>query len=237
MAQQHPQPEPPSEPAAAPPAPAAQSIERVVAALQDPTRRGILLAFYADPTPRSVDDVAAAAGVHRTVAFGHLERLRALGFLQASQRRGLPGKPAKLYRLIAGPLQLHHPARQFAILAGLLAEGLRGMGDAGIAAAHAVGRRQGAALARQAGPDAPAGVLAPLSHLGGDYTVETDRVLARNCIFEEACACAPEIVCELHAGLIEGALGAAGVARRVTPCDGGAHAAAVCVYRLDSLPA
>ena len=42
-------------------APDPPTIERLVAALQDPTRRGILLAFYADPRPRSVDDVAAAA--------------------------------------------------------------------------------------------------------------------------------------------------------------------------------
>ena len=216
-------------------APSGDAIERLVSALQDPTRRGILLAFYADPSPRCIDEVAAAAGVHRTVAFGHLERLVTLGFLGTSQRRGLPGKPAKLYRLVAGPLELHHPARQFAALAGMLAEGLQDFGDPGVAAAHQAGRRHGRALGlpRESGAGDTADALLPLTLLGGDYVVEGDRVLARNCIFQEACARAPQVICHLHAGMIEGALEAAGTPHDVAPCDADdAHTA--CVYQLTS---
>jgi predicted ArsR family transcriptional regulator len=209
----------------------AAAIERLVAALQDPTRRGILLGFYADPRPRSVDDVAAAAGVHRTVAFTHLERLAALGFLATSQRRGLPGKPAKLYALVAGPLELHHPARQFATLAGLLAAGLQRFGADGVMAARDAGRQHGAALGGVATGDV-AEALLPLCLLGGDYAVDGDRVLARNCIFREACASAPELVCQLHAGLIEGVLGASGLPGRVEPCSAEEHAA--CAYRVSA---
>ena len=36
-------------------------------------------------------------------------------------------------------------------------------------------------------------------------------VVARNCIFREACAEAETIVCELHAGLLEGAFQQAGL--------------------------
>jgi predicted ArsR family transcriptional regulator len=209
---------------------AGASIERIVAALQDPTRRGILLSFYDEPGQRSVDDVAALAGIHRTVAFSHLERLVSLGFLATSRRRQrAPGKPAKLYHLVAGPLQLHHPARQFATLAGLLAEGLQGLGPPGVAAAREAGRRQGTALSLAPASN-PEDALLPLMLLGGDYQVRDQQVHARNCIFREACASAPEVVCQLHAGLIEGALAAAGTPRRVEPCGGAAHAA--CVYRL-----
>jgi predicted ArsR family transcriptional regulator len=215
--------------APAAPANALAAIERLVPALQDPTRRGILLGFYDDPRPRSVDEVAAGAGVHRTVAFGHLERLVTLGFLGVSQRRGLPGKPAKLYRLVAGPLELHHPARQFATLAGLLAAGLERFGEPGVAAAREAGRRHGAALGGRPA-STPAEALVPLALLGGDYEVRGERVLARNCIFREACASAPEVVCQLHAGMIEGALAAAGTPRRVEPGGGEEHAA--CVYDL-----
>jgi predicted ArsR family transcriptional regulator len=214
--------------------PASDAIERLVAALQDSTRRGILLGFYADPHARSVDDVAAAAGVHRTVAFGHLERLVTLGFLGTSQRRGLPGKPAKLYHLVAGPLELHHPARQFATLAGLLGEGLQGFGAEGVAAAREAGRRQGAALCAGAGEAAALSVaeaLIPLVLLGGVYEVDGERVVAHNCVFQEACARAPEVICHLHAGMIEGVLEAAGTPCAVTPCDaGGEHTA--CAYQL-----
>jgi predicted ArsR family transcriptional regulator len=212
------------------------AIERLVAALRDRTRRGILLSFYDDPRPRSVDDVAEAAGVHRTVAFGHLERLVGLGFLAATaQRRGVPGKPAKLYALVAGPLELHHPARQFASLAGMLALGLQGFGAAGAAAAREAGRRRGAALGAGLAHSV-ADALLPLALLGGEYDVEEQRVRARNCIFREACVTAPELICQLHAGMIEGALDAAGTPRHVEPCGSDEHSP--CVYRLSApLPA
>jgi predicted ArsR family transcriptional regulator len=219
-------------PPAAPVGSAAQ-IERLVGALQDPTRRGILLSFYDDPSARTVDEVATAAGVHRTVAFGHLERLAAQGFLEISQRRGVPGKPANLYALGAGPLELHHPARQFAILAGLLAGGLEHFGAAGSQVAREAGRKHAAILCSAAPGGGAADIeqaLRPLAVLGGSYAVEGDRVLARNCIFREACASAPQVVCQLHAGMIEGALEAAGRPGRVEPI--GATDAAPCVYRL-----
>src|SRR5215831_12698865 len=79
-----------------------QELEQTMAALRDPTRRRILLGFYDNSVDRTIDDVAAGAGVHRTVAFQHLERLAALGYLTTDQRRGLRGKPAKVYRLAAG---------------------------------------------------------------------------------------------------------------------------------------
>ncbi len=222
------QPPPGHGPDAAPVAIAA-TIERLVGALQDPTRRGILLAFYDDPRPRTVDEVAALAGVHRTVAFGHLERLAALGYLATSQRRGVPGKPANLYSLAAGPLELHHPARQFAVLAGLLAAGLEQLGDAGVTAAREAGRRHAARLCYEPA-GSPVAALRPLALLGGSYVVEGDRVLARNCIFREACAEAPRVVCQLHAGMIEGALQGGGQAQRVEALGGSGEVP--CAYRL-----
>jgi len=83
-------------------------LERAVSALHDPTRRAILLDFYMTGAERTVDDVAKAARVHRTVAFSHLERLAALGYLSTSQLRGKSGKPAKLYRLTARPIELSY---------------------------------------------------------------------------------------------------------------------------------
>src|SRR4029077_17380575 len=88
----------------------ATDMERALGALRDFTRRDILLRFYSDRKPRSVDDVAEFAGIHRSVAFDHLERLVGLGCLESERGRVFPGKPAKIYRLTAGPLQLSHPA-------------------------------------------------------------------------------------------------------------------------------
>jgi len=219
------------QPPAGNPAPVATAatIERLVGALQDPTRRGILLSFYDDPAPRTVDEVAVHAGVHRTVAFQHLERLAALGYLSTSQRRGVPGKPANLYALAAGPLELHHPARQFAVLAGLLAASLEELGDAGVEAAHTAGRRHAALLCTEPAPT-PRAALRPLALLGGSYEIEDDRIVVRNCVFREACASSPRVVCRLHAGMIEGALEGGGQPWRVEALGG--TETAPCVYRL-----
>lgn len=190
-------------------------IERVASALREPTRRRILLAFLDDPRPRTVDEVAELAGVHRTVAFNHLERLLGLGYLAGGTRRGVPGKPAKVYRPAGRPLELSHPQRRFGELAGLLARALAGLGPEGAQAAHAAGV-------------AHASELGDLEDLGADYEVGADRITARNCVFLEACDRARPVVCGLHAGLLEGALRGRGLKVQVLP--GGRVGPAGCTF-------
>ena len=190
-------------------------IDRAISALQDRTRRRILLDFYVHQPEWTVDDAAKAAGVHRTVAHRHLERLVALGYLVVGQRRGKSGKPANLYRLARQQIDFSFPLRRFASLAGLLAEGLQTRGPEGIEAARAAGRRYGASLVRKPA-ESPQSLLRELAPLGADYVIAADgQVLARNCIFRQACAVAGDVVCELHAGLLEGALQQAGLAVRI----------------------
>jgi len=133
--------------------------------------------------------VAASAGVHRTVAFTHLERLAGLGLLATDLRRGLPGKPAKLYRA-AGRLDFSHPRRRFDELAPALAKALAGLGVRGRTAAREAGRRLGSQLTC-------------LDDLGADYVQEGGVITARTCVFREACDEARDVVCSLHAGMLE----------------------------------
>jgi predicted ArsR family transcriptional regulator len=184
-------------------------IDRAISALQDPTRRRILLDFYMHQPEATASEVATAVGIHRTAAHSHLERLVALGFLASSPRRGTPGKPAKLYRLAGREIELSYPVRRFARLAALLAEELQDADD-GLERARQVGRRYGASLVTEPTESADA-VLEALSPLGADYTILDDEVLARNCIFRQVCEVAGDVVCELHAGILEGALQAAGL--------------------------
>lgn len=207
-------------------------IERVVGALKDATRREILLSFHADAGPRTVDQVAAAAGVHRTVAYGHLEQLVSQGFLAVGRRRGRLGKPAKLYRLAGGPITLSHPARRFAELAGLLAGALGRAGPRAVAEAAAVGRERGRELARGA-VGMPA-ALAALAPLGAVYHVEEGRIIAGNCVFREACPSAPAVVCGMQAAILAGALEGAGVECRVTP-RGPTDDGRGCVYEVEAV--
>jgi predicted ArsR family transcriptional regulator len=189
-------------------------IDRAISALQDGTRRRILFDFYVHEREWTVDEVAKAVGVHRTVAHRHLERLVALGYLVTGQRRGKYGKPAKLYRLAGQQIDLSYPVRRFARLSALLAEGLLEGGEEGIQAAREVGRRYGMSLVSKPADSAEA-VLSQLAPLGAEYVVtDQDQVLARNCIFREACAVAEDVVCELHAGLLEGAFQQAGLPLR-----------------------
>jgi predicted ArsR family transcriptional regulator len=184
-------------------------IDRTVSALQDPTRRRILLDFYVHQPEWTAAEVAEAVGVHRTVAHAHLERLVALGYLISGQRRGAAGKPAKLYRLTERQIELSYPIRRFARLAALLAQALRGSAD-GIGAAREAGRGYGASMVTES-TDSPESVLRELVPLGAEYVMSNGDVLARNCIFRQACEQAQDIVCELHAGILEGAFRRAGL--------------------------
>ena len=150
------------------------------------------------------------------MAFTHLERLTDLGYLEKGQRRGRLGKPAALYSVRLGVLSMSYPARQFATLASILATGLVGLGDQGSAVAKQAGLRFGEHLAlTEARSTAEA--LLPLGWFGADYSVDGDRILAGNCIFLEACHQAREVVCGVHAGILEGVLGGAGITAGVDP--------------------
>lgn len=205
-------------------------IDRLISALQDPTRRQILLAFHVRQTAWTVDDAAKATGVHRTVAHRHLERLVALGYLEAGRRRGKSGKPANLYRLADRQIDLSYPVRRFGRLAELLAESLQTRGRPGIDAARKAGRRYGASLVTKPA-DSPQSVLEELGPLGADYVMDDGgQVLARNCIFRQPCAAAGDVVCELHAGLLEGAFRQAGLALRTKALKN--YAKWGCAYRV-----
>jgi predicted ArsR family transcriptional regulator len=204
-------------------------IERLVTALQDPTRRLIFLSLVRDGEPRTIDDLAELVGVHRTVAFTHLERLADLGYLEKSQRRGRLGKPASLYSAKPGVLSFTYPARQYVALAGILAAGVHSVGDAAPGAAKAAGVRFGEDAARP-GARSVVEALTPLDALGADYSVEGERILAGNCIFLEACDQAREVICSAQAGILEGALCAAGIEATVVP--EGPLPTRGCAYRL-----
>jgi predicted ArsR family transcriptional regulator len=189
-------------------------VDRAISALQDPTRRRILLDFFVHQSEWTVEDVASAVGIHRTVAHRHLERLVSLGYLAIGQRRGRSGKPAKLYRLTGQEIEVSYPVRRFARLAALLAGSLRAHGHDGIQTAREAGRQYGASFITRPANSTGA-VLRRLAPLGAEYkSVAQDQVLAQNCIFRQACAVAEEVVCELHAGLLEGAFQEAGLSVR-----------------------
>jgi len=183
----------------------AEDMERALGALRDLTRRDILLRFYADRKTRRVEEVAEEARIHRSVAFEHLERLVTLGYLKSERRRGFPGKPAKVYRLTAGPLQISHPMRRYDLLAEALATEFLRLGDGADRAIKHAGITLGGSLARSDARSVSA-ALEPLIELGGEYEVgPSGGVDCANCLFAEVCRRTP-VICTFHAGTIEGLL-------------------------------
>ena len=197
-------------------APRVDEVETLAAAVQDATRRRILLALLHDGGARTVDEVAAFTNVHRTVAFTHLERLRALGLLDKRPRRGRRGKPAALYQVRAQVVGLSYPPRRFQLLAALLGGALRSLGPAGAELARVQGRNYGQALVSGHATTLDDAVGA-LRDAGAVYTVAGDDIATRSCVFREACDEAREVICSLHAGVLEGAVRAAGITASVEP--------------------
>jgi predicted ArsR family transcriptional regulator len=180
-------------------------MERALGALRDFTRRDILLRFFADRKARSVEDVSREAGVHRSVAFEHLERLVALGYLEVAHRRGLPGKPAKIYKLIGGPVQISHPMRRYDVVAESLANAFDELGDIGSHAVRRAGRNFGSTLAATSAKSAM-DALEPMLEMGAEYETHGGGIInCTNCLFAEVCRRAP-VICRFHAGVIEGLL-------------------------------
>jgi predicted ArsR family transcriptional regulator len=183
----------------------ALDMERALGALRDLTRRDILLRFYADRKARRVEEVAKEAHIHRSVAFEHLERLVTLGYLTSERRHGFPGKPAKVYRLTAGPVQISHPMRRYDLLAEALATEFLRLGEGADDAIKHAGLALGAALARPAAGSASA-ALEPLMELGGEYEIGPSGAIdCANCLFAEVCRRTP-VICSFHAGVLEGLL-------------------------------
>ena len=105
---------------------AERQIERLAAALGDPTRRRVFFMVRESNDAVSKDRVADVVGIDRRLAGFHLDKLVDQGFLTAEFKRRTgrsgpgAGRPAKHYRLAAEELTVSLPARHYDLLASLL---------------------------------------------------------------------------------------------------------------------
>ncbi|MGA5063816.1 helix-turn-helix transcriptional regulator [Streptomyces exfoliatus] len=132
----------------------------VIAVLQDPVRRRLYEYVAAQGREVGRNEAAEAAGVARTLAAHHLDRLTEAGLLESGSRRLTgrsgpgAGRPAKVYTRARVERSVSLPARDYRTAAELLAEAAEQAGlDAGLCAAA---RRRGEALR---GSEAPCGGL------------------------------------------------------------------------------
>jgi predicted ArsR family transcriptional regulator len=192
--------------------------------LQDPLRRALYGHVVAAGGEVSRNQAAEAAGVARSLAAFHLDKLVEAGLLEATfrrlgNRRGPgAGRPAKLYRRAPGQVAATLPPRTYETAAHLLAETVERAGaDLELQAAA---RRAGTETGRQiaaAAAERPSPSPGPSLGLGADVEPvlaargyepyrDGDALRLRNCPFASLSAEFPVLACAMNLSLVEGLL-------------------------------
>lgn len=181
-----------------------------LSALDDPVRQR-LYAYVRDcDQPPGRDQAAEAAGISRSLAAYHLDKLVDAGLLTVGYARPPgrtgpgAGRPAKIYFRADRDLALTVPPRDYELLARLLVSSVGR--DATGAVRDAVNR-----AAYEAGCDAgarsPDDLLAVLSSCGYQpRTAEDDSIDLCNCPFHALSEEHRDVVCGLNLHLIQGVL-------------------------------
>jgi predicted ArsR family transcriptional regulator len=192
----------------------------VIAVLDDPVRRRLYDYVTGQDHAVSRSEAAQAAGIQRTLAAFHLDRLAEAGLVEVAfarpEGRGGPGagRPAKLYRRTAVEHQVSVPPRDYRGAAELLAEVVDVTGAEPELQRSA--RSRGAAAGRAARRDAPRApdgdlVTGALSAQGYQPYRDGAEVRLRNCPFHVLASRYPPLICGMNLALVEGLLEGAAV--------------------------
>ena len=164
------------------------------------------------------DEAAAAVGISRKLAAYHLDKLAEVGLLEVrfERRSGRSGpgagRSAKIYLRSARPLEVALPARNYQLLAELLADAVQAdPSGAARAALERAARAAGAENAVHADeehsrPRDAAGVHAVLARHGYEPYDDEGVTRLRNCPFQRLAQTHRELVCRANLAFIEGLL-------------------------------
>ena len=200
----------------------------VLKALGDNTRYAIYLELARSQSPLSTGEIADTLGLHPNTVRPHLERMREVGLLEvASEGKGTVGRPQHRYTVAADAPSLGLEPPAFPLMARMLAEVASAAGaQPALMVRAGAGQGREMASARRPGRACTEALMSVLSELGFDpESVSEDgmtTIAFTHCPFQELAEAHPEIVCNLHRGLIEGFLeqiGGAGVERFGTLAD------------------
>ena len=180
----------------------------VFKALGDNTRYAIYLELARSPQPLSTAQVAASLVLHVNTVRPHLERMRDAGLLELhADARGGVGRPQHRYAIASDAPSLGLEPPLFPLATRLL---LRLAAEAGATAEEAaeIGRDQGSGDGRRAVLPCLDALVDRLATLGFDPAVVAGdagtTVAFTNCPFRDLAEAHPELVCNLHRGLVEG---------------------------------
>jgi predicted ArsR family transcriptional regulator len=194
-----------------------------IAALADPLRSRLYEMVRTSGRPVSRDEAAEAAGISRSLAAFHLDKLVDRGLLTFEyarpQGRSGPGagRPSKMYSPSEVEVEVSIPERQYSVIGKLLVNSI--LAEPGQAARSDVAANVAAAEGRRVGQDVraelrmrPPGTERALATVADvlrergyePYPVEDGSIRLRSCPFHQVARHAPELVCRMNREFIEG---------------------------------
>ena len=180
------------------------------------SRAHVLDLLRAAGSPAGVRDIADQAGLHPNTARFHLDALVDAGLAaRAPKQRTTPGRPSMAYRAVAGGEPMGR--RRYRLLAEMLTSLIAGMLPKPGEAAGEAGREWGRYLTEPPPPyqrldagEAVERLTATMAEIGFAPEAVTDgtqyQLRLRQCPFREVAENHQDVVCQLHLGLMQGAL-------------------------------
>jgi predicted ArsR family transcriptional regulator len=194
-----------------------------IAALADPLRRRLFELVRNAGHPLSRDEAAEGAGISRSLAAFHLDKLVDRGLLTFAyarpEGRSGPGagRPSKVYEPSDVEIEVSIPERNYDVIGKLLVDSI--MAEPGQAARAEVASNVAAAEGRRIGeriraelrmrPPGTERALATATDILRDrgyepYPAEDGSLRLRSCPFHAIARHAPELVCRMNRAFIEG---------------------------------
>jgi predicted ArsR family transcriptional regulator len=195
-----------------------------LALLADPARSELHRLVRAGEAGLTREEAAAATGISRSLAAFHLDRLAGAGLVTVTYERRTgragpgAGRPAKVYRRTAEPLEVAIPPRRYELAAGLFAEAIASHLSGGPAVAQALddaartnGAELGSLARKRAGrhPSRAARLEAGRSILeeaGFEPLLRDGNLILRNCPFDALVKAQRDLVCGMNRSLMEGVI-------------------------------
>lgn len=194
-------------------------------------RAAVLQLLRESPVPLGAAEVSERAGIHLNTARFHLDALVADGrAIRDTLPRTTPGRPKVVYTAATGPGAVSE-TRSFRLLADILADVVSSSVADPVAVATKAGQAWGRYLTESPAPteridadEAQHRIVANLDRMGfvpdADESGRERQLRLHHCPFREVAQHAPNVVCAVHLGLMQGTLaelGAPLAAENLTP--------------------